>query len=50
MNFILISGSGIALKNNEIKDNIKVIRGTLLKETTKNITSQEKGFLSFSGQ
>ena len=50
MNFILISGSGIALKNNEIKDNIKVIRGTLLKETTKKITSQEKGFLSFSGQ
>ena len=38
--------------NNEIKDIAKVfrsleIRGTLFRGTTKNIISQEKGFLNF---
>ena len=44
--------SGIMLTNNEIKDTIKVIRslenrGILLKGTTRKITCQEGGFLSF---
>ena len=47
-----IKGSGITLINNEIKDIMKVIRslenrGTLKKGTTRNITSQEGGFLNF---
>ena len=47
-----ITGSGITLRNNEIKDTMKVIkslenRGTLLKGTTRKITSQEGGFLNF---
>ena len=47
-----ITGSGITLMNNEIKDIAKVIRsleirGTLFRGTTKNIISQEKGFLNF---
>ena len=46
-----ITGSGITLTNNEIKDIIKVIkslknRGILLKEATRKITSQEEGFLN----
>ena len=45
-------GLGITLTNNEIKDIMKVIkslgnRGILLKGTTRKITSQERGFLSF---
>ena len=47
-----ITGSGITLTKNEIKDIIKVIRslenkGILLKGTTTKITSQEGGFLNF---
>ena len=47
-----ITGSGITLTNNEIKDIIKVIkslenREILLKGTTTKITSQEGGFLNF---
>ena len=47
-----ITGLGITLTNNEIKNIMKVIkslenRGILLKETTRKITSQEGGFLSF---
>ena len=47
-----ITGSGITLTNNEIKDIIKVIRylenrGILLKGATKKVTSQEGGFLNF---
>ena len=47
-----IIGSGITLTNNEIKDIMKVIkslrnREISLKGTTKKITSQEGGFLSF---
>ena len=47
-----ITGSGISLRNNEIKDVIKVIkslenRGFLLKRNTTKITSQEGGFLNF---
>ena len=47
-----LTGSGIALTNNEIKDIINVIRslenrGILLKGTTKKITSQEGEFLNF---
>ena len=47
-----ITGSGITLTNNEIKDIMKVIkslenRGILLKGTTRKITSQEGGFLNF---
>ena len=46
-----VSGAGITLTNNEIKDIMTVTkslenRGTLLKETTRKITSQE-GFLNF---
>ena len=49
-----VFGAGITLTNNEIKDITKVIkslenRGTLLKGTTRKITSQEGGFLSFLG-
>ena len=45
-------GSRITLKSNEIKYIIKLItslenRGILLKRTTRKITSQEGGFLSF---
>ena len=47
-----MTGSGITLTNNEIKDIMKVIkslqnRGILLKGTTGKITSHEGGFLSF---
>ena len=47
-----ITGSGISLTNNEIKDIIKVIKslenaGILLKGPTRKITSQEGGFLNF---
>ena len=47
-----ITRSGITLKNNEIKDIIKIIKslenkGILLKGTTRKITSQEGGFLNF---
>ena len=47
-----VSGAGITLTNNEIKDIMTVTkssenRGTLLKETTRKITSQEGGFLNF---
>ena len=50
--FTSIKGSGVTLTNNEIKDIIKEIkhsenRGTLLKRTTRKITSQEGGFLYF---
>ena len=49
---MLSESSGITLINNEIKDIIKVIkslenRGILLKGTTRKITGQEGGFLSF---
>ena len=42
----------MTLINNEIKDIIKIIkclrnRGILLKETTRKIISQERGFLNF---
>ena len=42
----------MTLINNEIKDIIKIIkclrnRGILFKETTRNIISQERGFLNF---
>ena len=45
----LITGSGITLTKNEIKDIIKVIkslenRGVLLKGTARKISSQEGGF------
>ena len=45
-------GPGIPLRNNEIKDIMKVInslenRGILLKGTTRNITSQEGGLINF---
>ena len=48
----LLSGSGLTLTKNEIKDVVKVIRSLenrriLLKETTRKITSREGGFLSF---
>ena len=44
-----ITGSGIALANNEIKDIMKVIRslenrGNLLKGTTRRIACEEGGF------
>ena len=47
-----MSGSGIMLTNNEIKDVMKVTwsfknRGILLKGATRKIPSQEEGFLSF---
>ena len=47
-----ITGSGITLRSNEIKDIMKVIkslenRGILLKGTTRKIISQEKEFLNF---
>ena len=47
-----ITGSGITLTNNEIKDIMKVIkylenRGILLKETIRKITSQEGEFSNF---
>ena len=47
-----LMGSGITLKNNEIKDIAKTIksledRGILLKITTGKITSQEGGLLNF---
>ena len=47
-----ITGSGITLTNNEIKDIMKVItylenRGILLKGTIRKITRQEGEFLSF---
>ena len=50
--FTLSECSVITLRNNEIKDIMKVIkslekRGILLKWTTTKITSQEKGFLNF---
>ena len=50
--FKKVHGTGITLINNEIKDIMKVIkssenRGTLLKGTTRNITSQEGGLLNF---
>ena len=52
MFFSSINGSAITLTNNEMKDIMKVIkslenRGTLLKETTRKITSQKGGFLKF---
>ena len=48
----LIKGSGITLRNSEIKDIMKLIKslenkGFLLTETTRKITSQEGRFLSF---
>ena len=48
--FTLSKGSGITLRNNEIKDIMKVIqslenRGILLKGTTRTITNQKGGFL-----
>ena len=48
----MITGSGITLTNNKIKDIRKVIkslknRGILLRGTTTKITSQEGGFLNF---
>ena len=48
----LKTGSGVTLTNNKRKDIIKVIsslenRGILLKGSTRNVTSQEKGFLNF---
>ena len=51
-NLLKVPGTGITLTNNEIKDIMKVIkslenRGILLKGTTRKITSQEGGFLSF---
>ena len=46
-----ITGSGITLTNNEIKDMKAIMslenRGILLKGTTRKITSQEGGFLNF---
>ena len=47
-----LMGSGITLKNNEVKDIAKTIksledRGILLKITTGKITSQEGGLLNF---
>ena len=50
----MIKGSGISLTDNEIKNTMKVINVLknsviLLKGTTKTITSQESGFLSFLG-
>ena len=47
-----VTGWGIMLTNNEIKDIIKVIkslenRGILLKRTTKEVTSQKGGFFDF---
>ena len=50
--FTSIKGPGITLKNNKIKDIMKVIkslenRGILLKGTTRNITCQQRGFLDF---
>ena len=50
--FASSKGSGITLTNNGIKDIMKVIkslgnRETLLKGTTRKITSQEGGFLNF---
>ena len=47
-----MTGSGITLTNNEIKDIKEVIKslknkGILLKGTTRVITSQEEGFLNF---
>ena len=48
----LKTGSGVTLTNNKRKDIIKVIssfenRGILLKGSTRNVTSQEEGFLNF---
>ena len=48
----LIKGSGITLRNSEIKDIMKLIKSLenkvfLLTETTRKITSQEGGFLNF---
>ena len=50
--FKWIKGSGIALKNNETKDIMNVIkslenRGILLKRTTTKIAHEEGGFLNF---
>ena len=50
--FWSITGPGINLTNNEIKDIIKIIeslksRRSLLKGSTKKITSQKGGFLNF---
>ena len=50
--YITGKSSGITLKNNKIKDIMKVIkslenRGILLKGTATKITSQERGFLNF---
>ena len=47
-------GSGITLRNNEIKDVVKVIRtlenrGILLKGTTRIVCSQEGGLFNFLG-
>ena len=47
-----VFGTGVTLTNNEVKDIKKLIkslenRGTLLKGTTRKITSQEGGFLNF---
>ena len=52
LNKAYITGSGITLTNNEIKDIMKVIkslenRGILLKGTTRKTTSQEGGFRNF---
>ena len=50
--FTLSEGLGIVLRNNEIKDIIKVTkslknRGILLKGTNRKTASQEGGFLNF---
>ena len=47
-------GSGITLRNNEVKDVVKVIRtlesrGILLNRTTSIVCSQEGGLLNFLG-
>ena len=53
-NWKKIKSDGTTLTNNEIKDIMKAIkplenRGILLKGTTRNINSQERGFLIFLG-
>ena len=53
-NWKKIKWDGTTLTNNEIKDIMKAIkplenRGILLKGTTRNINSQEGGFLIFLG-
>ena len=49
-----LTGSGIMLTNNEIKDIVKVINylengGIFLKGTTKKITGEKVGFINFLG-